>query len=362
MLATQNPIEQEGTYPLPEAQLDRFMFNVVIDYPTAEDERRILADDDRHRRSDDRRVATGDEIERRTRLVRDLPGGRERRRLRAAAGARDAAGRRRTARRSRPRVGALGRRTARRTGAAARRQGAALLDGRTVPSLDDVRAVALPVLRHRVLVNFQAEADGIDADQIVAGCSTRSRRSRRTGSSGAAETVTPPACSTPSSRRSTISSSSRASTVDGTLPGLHRSPFHGYSAEFSQYRHYRPGDDLKYIDWKLLARTDRLYTKQFRETTNMSAQIVLDASASMGFPGAPASTKFEYARLLAAALAHLIAGQGDAVGLVIYDSHAPVRAEPRRADAPARLAAALRRTEAAGRTCGGRWLRRESIC
>ena len=56
--------------------------------------------------------------------------------------------------------------------------------------------------------------------------------------------------------------------VDGTLVGLHRSPFHGYSAEFSQYRHYRPGDDVKYVDWKLFARTDRLYTKQFRETTN----------------------------------------------------------------------------------------------
>ena len=72
--------------------------------------------------------------------------------------------------------------------------------------------------------------------------------------------------------------------VEGLVSGLHRSPFHGYSAEFSQYRHYRPGDDLKYVDWKLLARTDRLYTKQFRETTNMAAAIVIDTSASMAFP------------------------------------------------------------------------------
>ena len=64
--------------------------------------------------------------------------------------------------------------------------------------------------------------------------------------------------------------------VEGLLSGLHRSPFHGYSAEFSQYRHYRPGDDLKYVDWKLVARTDRVYTKQFRETTNMASAIVLD--------------------------------------------------------------------------------------
>jgi uncharacterized protein (DUF58 family) len=109
-------------------------------------------------------------------------------------------------------------------------------------------------------------------------------------------------------------------TVDGTISGLHRSPFHGYSAEFSQYRHYRPGDDLKYVDWKLFARTDRIYTKQYRETTNMQAQVVVDASASMAFRGRGAVTKLEYARLLAAALSYLIAGQGDAVGLVTYDA------------------------------------------
>jgi uncharacterized protein (DUF58 family) len=109
-------------------------------------------------------------------------------------------------------------------------------------------------------------------------------------------------------------------TVDGSVSGLHRSPFHGYSAEFSQYRHYRQGDDLKYVDWKLFARTDRFYTKQYRETTNLLAEIAVDASASMAFRGSASSvSKFEYARMLAAALAYLIAGQGDAVGLVAYD-------------------------------------------
>src|SRR5215211_3680441 len=72
-------------------------------------------------------------------------------------------------------------------------------------------------------------------------------------------------------------------TVEGALSGLHRSPFHGYSAEFSQYRHYRPGDDLKYVDWKAFARTDRIYTRQFRETTNVSALFVIDVSKSMDF-------------------------------------------------------------------------------
>ena len=112
--------------------------------------------------------------------------------------------------------------------------------------------------------------------------------------------------------------------VEGLVSGLHRSPFHGYSAEFSQYRHYRPGDDLKYVDWKLVARTDRVYTKQFRETTNMAAAIVLDASASMAFP--ERVSKFRYGVVLAAALAHLISGQGDAVGLLGGDGFIPPRA------------------------------------
>jgi uncharacterized protein (DUF58 family) len=109
-------------------------------------------------------------------------------------------------------------------------------------------------------------------------------------------------------------------TVDGTLSGLHNSPFHGYSAEFSQYRHYRSGDDLKYVDWKLFARTDRIYTKQYRETTNLQAQLMIDASASMAFSGRAGISKIDYARLLGAALAHLVVRQGDAIGLVIYDS------------------------------------------
>jgi uncharacterized protein (DUF58 family) len=113
--------------------------------------------------------------------------------------------------------------------------------------------------------------------------------------------------------------------VEGLVSGLHRSPFHGYSAEFSQYRHYRPGDDLKYVDWKLVARTDRVYTKQFRETTNMASAIVLDSSGSMDFPRTPVS-KFRYAVIAAAALAHLISGQGDAIGLLAGERFLPPRA------------------------------------
>src|SRR5687767_6871755 len=102
-------------------------------------------------------------------------------------------------------------------------------------------------------------------------------------------------------------------TVEGLRQGLHRSPFHGYSAEFSQYRHYRPGDDLKYVDWKAFGRTNRLYSRQFRETTNLGAMFVVDSSRSMAFP-AEGQSKFDLARAAAAVLATLVIDQGDAAG------------------------------------------------
>ena len=120
-------------------------------------------------------------------------------------------------------------------------------------------------------------------------------------------------------------------TVEGLRQGLHRSPFHGYSAEFAQYRHYRPGDDLKYVDWKAFARTDRIYTRQFRETTNLSALFVIDVSRSMDFPGSrePGAgsrggnrTKFELARSVAAILGTLVLDQGDAAGVLAVDERA----------------------------------------
>jgi uncharacterized protein (DUF58 family) len=103
--------------------------------------------------------------------------------------------------------------------------------------------------------------------------------------------------------------------VEGLRTGGHRSPFHGYTTEFRQHRPYRAGDDLKYLDWKLFARSDRLYTRQFRETTNLSVMIALDTSASMDFPKTGTS-KFRYGQIIAAALAYLASEQGHAVGLM----------------------------------------------
>ena len=107
--------------------------------------------------------------------------------------------------------------------------------------------------------------------------------------------------------------------VEGLRTGGHRSPFHGYSTEFRQHRPYRAGDDLKYLDWKLFARSDRLYTRQFRETTNLSVMVVLDASASMAFPEQGVS-KFRYGQIIAAALAYLVSEQGHAVGLMTMEA------------------------------------------
>jgi MoxR-like ATPase len=174
VLATQNPIEQEGTYPLPEAQLDRFMFNVVIEYPSADEERQILTMTTGTREARIQAVASGEEIERLHTVVRDVP---------AAENVVDRAAR--LVRATRPtgeeapefvrkwvRWGAGPRAgQALLLGAKAR----ALLEGRAVADIEDVNAVALPVLRHRVLVNFQAEADGIDADEIVQRVLTHAR-------------------------------------------------------------------------------------------------------------------------------------------------------------------------------------------
>jgi uncharacterized protein (DUF58 family) len=150
-------------------------------------------------------------------------------------------------------------------------------------------------------------------------------------------------------------------TVDGTIAGLHRSPFHGYSAEFSQYRPYRAGDDLKYVDWKLYARTDRFYTKQFRETTNLLALMAVDGSASMGYAGANGVTKATCARLLGAALSHLLSGQGDGIGLVVYDAAVRQFIPSRTGRSHVRsLLVALSRIEPGGRTAAASALKRAS--
>jgi uncharacterized protein (DUF58 family) len=111
--------------------------------------------------------------------------------------------------------------------------------------------------------------------------------------------------------------------VEGIITGLHKSPHHGFSVEFSEHRNYVPGDELRRLDWKAYARTDRHYIKVFEQETNLRATIVLDNSASMKF-----AAKIEYARHLAACLAYLLATQQDLAGLAAIDDSVRLEISP----------------------------------
>ena len=117
--------------------------------------------------------------------------------------------------------------------------------------------------------------------------------------------------------------------VEGFMSGLHRSPFTGFSTEFTEYRQYNAGDDLRYLDWRLLARTDRYFIKKYRADTNTQCHILIDTSASMNYAHTGSVTKLQYAQFLAASLAYLLNRQQDAVGLVAFADkvhmHVPAR-------------------------------------
>src|SRR5258708_8180210 len=110
--------------------------------------------------------------------------------------------------------------------------------------------------------------------------------------------------------------------VEGYVAGLHRSPYHGFSIEFAEHREYAPGDDLRYVDWKVFGKSDKASLKQYEDETNLLCYLVLDVSESMTYAGPGAAlSKLEYAQCVAAALAWLILRQQDAVGLATFDSH-----------------------------------------
>src|SRR4051812_34059504 len=106
--------------------------------------------------------------------------------------------------------------------------------------------------------------------------------------------------------------------VEGFLSGLHRSPYHGFSVEFTEYRQYTPGDDPRYLDWKLFARSDRYYLKRFEDETNLRCWLLVDLSKSMGYSSL-AYDKASYAKTAAATIAYFLSLQRDAVGLITFD-------------------------------------------
>ena len=124
--------------------------------------------------------------------------------------------------------------------------------------------------------------------------------------------------------------------VEGYVSGVHRSPYHGFSIEFAEHREYAPGDDLRYLDWKVFGRTDKFYLKQFEEETNLVCSLLLDTSESMRYQSAKAAmSKLEYAQCAGAALAYLVLQQQDSVGLVTFDRE--VRALVRPSSNPSHL-------------------------
>lgn len=148
--------------------------------------------------------------------------------------------------------------------------------------------------------------------------------------------------------------------VEGFLIGLHRSPFRGFSVEFAENRPYNQGDDIRFLDWKVFARSDRLYIKQYEEETNLRAYLLVDASRSMGWTSNPDRfpTKLEYARLLAASLSLLLSRQSDSTGLVTFDEVVRGHLAPRTTRRHwHRLLRLLEATEPAGTTNAGTALR-----
>ncbi|PID56315.1 MAG: DUF58 domain-containing protein [Ignavibacteriae bacterium] len=117
--------------------------------------------------------------------------------------------------------------------------------------------------------------------------------------------------------------------VEGFMVGHHKSPYHGFSVEFSQHRPYNQGDSIKNLDWKVYAKTERYYIKQYEEETNLRANIILDSSKSMDYKNQAAITKFEYAEILAASLAYLLLMQQDAIGLGVYSDSLKSYLRPR---------------------------------
>ena len=124
--------------------------------------------------------------------------------------------------------------------------------------------------------------------------------------------------------------------VEGYVSGVHRSPFHGFSIEFAEHREYVPGDDLRYVDWKVFGKTDKIYLKQYEEETNLVSYMLLDTSESMRYQGPDAAmSKLEYAQCIAGALSYLVLQQQDSVGLVTFDKE--VRALVRASSNPSHL-------------------------
>ena len=323
VFATQNPIELEGTYPLPEAQLDRFMFHTVIDHPPVEEEFEVVRSTTSLRDMTFERPVSGADLVAFQRLVRRVPAAEPVDPLRSRSGARQ------SAEIAAPRLRAIKKWAA--FGASVR--AAQYLDPRREGERADRRPLSRQLRRRpRAGAPRAASSRADELPRAVGGDHQRHPRRSAARSRADAAFRYVMAAHTPSgalvgarfvdpvvlARIGNLELVAR-SVVDGFINGLHRSPYFGASVDFAEHRGYTPGDDIRRVDWRLFARTDRFYIKEYEADSNSNFAVLLDVSKSMGF-GSRGVTKLDYARMLAGCLTYLVHRQRDRVGLVTFDA------------------------------------------
>ena len=329
VLATQNPIEQEGTYPLPEAQLDRFMFNIGIDYPPFEQEMEIVATTTSSYQPSLHKVINGEKILEMQELVRRVPAsshviGYAVNLLRSTRpqGAGGPA--------LRERLGGVG------SGA----------EGLPAPDPGG-QGQGHPARQVRGLGGgcqgggpFHPEAQ--DHHQLQGPGRGDHLAGYHRPSSGRGKTLNH---FDPQVLAKLKNLYLRARfVVDGVMVGIHPSRAKGFSSEFEEHREYSQGDDVRHIDWKAYGKFDRYFIKEYREATNLKAYLLLDASSSMSY-ASDGWSKFDYGSTLAASLAYLMLKQQDAVGLITFSNRIDKMIPPK-----AVSRAPLRHPERAGET------------
>ena len=294
VFATQNPIELEGTYPLPEAQLDRFMFHIVIEHPPEDEEFEVVRTTTAILEPQFERPVSGADLVAFQRLVRRVPVADPVMRY-ALSLVRASRPKSPTCPESIKKWVAFGASVRAAQYLVLGGKARALTSGRYHVSFEDIRALAHPVLRHRVLTNFHAQSEGVTSDMLIdtaarggAGAAvgdvdqdsdqTQDDRSAWNSPVPGARFVDPAVLA----RIGNLELVART-VVDGVINGLHRSPFFGASVDFAEHRGYVPGDDIRRVDWRVFARTDKYFVKEFEADSNANFSVLLDVSKSMAF-------------------------------------------------------------------------------
>ena len=302
-MATQNPIEQEGTYHLPEAQLDRFLFNIMVKYPSKREELDIMRNVTGDTQPELKEVVDAKTIVEFQKLVRRIPVADHIFEYAAAL-----------VRSTRPdepdspdfvkKLMSWGAGPRASLNLILAGKARAALRGRTHVSIDDIQKVCLPILRHRVTPKLLRTVGGDDSDSLIGKLleeipanedlyREKSRLSRLNVGKCTGNYIPDPEIL---QRLGDLELIARE-VVEGLRVGSHRSPLRGFSTEFAHHRQYVPGDSARSIDWRVYGRSDRYYTKLYEAETNFDCHLLIDSSSSMTY-GSGKVNKLEYAKFL----------------------------------------------------------------